>query len=171
MDFKNLNLSDFIRYVLSGFNFLLFVLIIPLLYLFPNKMENILNQSSFLMVSLLSIAIGYLIDILKFYQLTPEYNAKKAQFWKNMVDLLEIPKAQRSSYFALIKALSRKYSSYDLEQQQSKWVLVSHTAITFSISTIIWFSILIYHVLRSTISTRLIIPIIAIFILYSQLAI
>ncbi|RLC84152.1 MAG: hypothetical protein DRJ03_15050 [Chloroflexi bacterium] len=71
MDFKNVSLSEFVRYILTGFNFLLFVVALPTLYLQPDCVKDLLSDVSFLTISLLSVSVGYLLDTLKVYQFAP----------------------------------------------------------------------------------------------------
>jgi len=138
MDLKNLNLSDFVRYILTGFNFVLFVIVLPLIYFLPDQVVNVVSTSSFLTIALLSIAIGYLMDILKLYKLSPKHAQKKDRFMIRIAELLEIPLEQASSFFSLTSSLSKKYGAYELERRRSEWVLITHTAVTLIVSTVVW---------------------------------
>lgn len=162
MDFDKLSLSEFVRYILTGFNFLLFVIALPFLYLQPSMMKDLLSETSLLTVSLLSVSIGYLMDILKVYQFTPKFNAKKTQFRKEIAEILDIPQEQVSSYFSLVSKLWGKYSPYSLERRRSEWVLTLHTAVTLIVSIAVWCIVMVYEYLRAGITLRLSIPILAV---------
>lgn len=161
MDFKNLNIADFSRYILSGINFILFAIILPLIYLQPDTLKDLLAGNSFLSLSVLGIVIGYLLDILKVYQLTPRFKSNRQKFMKKVSEILDVPKEEVSSYFSLTTKLSSRFGNYDLERRRSEWVLALHTAATLILAIIIWCSIIAYEVWFKVFSTRSVIPIVA----------
>jgi len=161
MDFKNLNIADFARYILSGINFILFAIILPLIYLQPDTLKDLLAGNSFLSLSVLGIVIGYLLDILKVYQLTPRFKSNRQKFMKKVSEILDVPKEEVSSYFSLTTKLSSRFGNYDLERRRSEWVLALHTAATLILAIIIWCSIIAYEVWFNVFSIRSAIPIVA----------
>jgi hypothetical protein len=161
MDFKNLDLSDFARYILTGINFILFVIIFPVIYLQPDRVNDLLAGNSFLSLSVLGIVFGYLLDILKIYHLTPRFKSNRQQFFKKISGILDIPKEEVSSYFSLTTRLSTRFGNYDLERRRSDWILTLHTAVTLILAIIIWGSIIVFEVWYEVISIRSVIPIIA----------
>ena len=40
MDLKNINFTDFIRYSLTGLNFILFVVLLPVIYIYPGQIQS-----------------------------------------------------------------------------------------------------------------------------------
>ena len=164
MDFKNLNIADFARYILSGINFILFAIILPLVYLQPDTLKDLLAGNSFLSLSVLGIVIGYLLDILKVYQFTPKFKSNRQSFMKKVAEILDVPKEDVSSYFSLTTKLSNKFGNYDLERRRSEWVLALHTAVTLILAIVIWCSIITYEVWSQTFSSKSVIPIVAVII-------
>jgi hypothetical protein len=162
MDFKNLNIADFARYILSGINFILFAIILPLVYLQPDTLKDLLAGNSFLSLSVLGIVIGYLLDILKVYQLTPRFKSNRQGFMKKVAEILDVPKEEVSSYFSLTTKLSNKFGNYDLERRRSEWVLALHTAVTLILAIVIWCSIITYEVWSQIFSSKSVIPIVAV---------
>lgn len=59
MDFKNINFTDFVRYSLTGLNFILFVILLPAIYFESNLIKDIVSDTSVLTILLFSIVIGY----------------------------------------------------------------------------------------------------------------
>jgi len=110
-------------------------------------MEQFLGIDGVVVIALLSIAVGFLLDTLKLYQLTPGYTARKAKFLKAFADALNIPIEEASSYFSLATQVSRERGITELELRQSQWILADHTAKVFSISVPFWACIFIWHVL------------------------
>jgi len=161
MDFKNLNIADFARYILSGINFILFAIILPLIYLQPDTLKDLLAGNSFLSLSVLGIVIGYLLDILKVYQLTPRFKSNRQKFMRTVSEILDVPKEEVSSYFSLTTKLSSRFGNYDLERRRSELVLALHTAVTLILAIVIWCSIIAYEVWFKVFSTRSVIPIAA----------
>jgi hypothetical protein len=149
MDLKNLNLTEFIRYILTGFNFIFFVMVLPSFYVQPALIKDLVSETSFLTILLLSIAIGYLLDILKIYQFTPRFEANKKRFMDAIATTLDIPREQAASYFSLTSNLWHKYGVYDLERRRSEWVLAMQTAITLIISTLVWAGLSLFYWFQS----------------------
>ena len=158
----DISLSEFVRYILTGFNSLLFIIILPISYLQPDILLYLLSEASFLTIALLSLCVGYLLDILKIYQFSPHFKVKRAQFRDEIANILGIPKEQVSSYFSMVSKVWGKYSPYDLERRRSEWVLMLHTAIILDVSVIVWGTILMYQYFRSISGVWLIVPVVAI---------
>ena len=161
MDLKNINLSEFIRYILTGFNFILFILVLPLMYLVPEATRTVFTDPSFLSIALLSIAFGYMLDILKVYEFAPKFKQKNIEFRKAVAEVLGIPDSQAASYVSLVYKLWGKYSFYDLERRRSEWALSLYTGVILSLATFIWAAISIYKFLVIGLDARLTIPILA----------
>lgn len=164
MNLKNIDIAVIIRYVLSGFNTIILLFVLPLLYINSSFIKFLLSQSSALTILLLSVAIGYLIDILKLYQLVPKYRSLKNKFMSEISELLSIPESDVSSYFTISINLSKKQDTMDLVRRQSEWILISNTAIMFFLSTIIWILIFTYNLIKLGITSSLIIPILIVLI-------
>lgn len=158
MDIKGFDISDFIRHVLTGFNFFLFVLILPLLYVQPSLLSGLISETSFFLIFFLSIAIGYLFNILKIYKLVPHYKKTGDTFWNDIVNTLGISKKEAIAYFYLASNLSKKYGPYDLIQSRSQRVLMQNTSAILIISLPGWVYIIIQEVSKIGISWRLTIP-------------
>lgn len=163
MDFKNLDISEFIRYILTGFNFVVLVILLPALYLAPDLTKNVLADASAIIIILISIAIGYFMDILKVYQMTPKFNTKKNLFMDGVAKTLEIPREQASAHFSLASKLCMKYGIYDIDKRRSEWVLMLETGVALVVSSVIWSLIFVLELFNLPISFRSAIPISAIF--------
>jgi hypothetical protein len=127
MEFKNLEISEFIRYILTGFNFVLFIIILPTAYKNPGLTKELLSSSSFFVVILLSVAIGYLLDILKAYQMTPKFASKRAQFMDAIAQTLNVPNQYASNYFSLASKLMKKFGMFSVDRDRAEWVLMLNT--------------------------------------------
>ena len=158
----NVSLSEFVRYILTGFNFLLFIVVLPLSYLQPNILRDLFSEASFLTIALLSMSVGYLLDTLKAYQFSPKFKPNKIHFRKAIADVLDVPQEQASSYFSIVSKVWGKHSPYDLERRRSEWVLMLHTAITLLISVVVWIIIALYRYVQFGIGMWLSLPILAI---------
>jgi hypothetical protein len=97
MDFKNLNFTDFVRYSLTGLNFILFVILLPAIYFAPGLIKDLVSETSVLTILLFSIAIGFLMDMLKVYQFAPKYSRNKIAFRKKSRRYWESPLNRRAA--------------------------------------------------------------------------
>jgi tellurite resistance protein TehA-like permease len=160
MDLKNINLSEFIRYILTGFNFIFFVVTLPLIYLYPSTIKELLTETSVLTISILSIAIGYFLDIQKVYQLIPNFKKKNREFRNEVAKALEVPVEQAASYVSLVYHLLGKFDLYNIERRRSEWALSLYTVVILLWAAIIWIIILLYKYLTIGILPTLLIPLI-----------
>ncbi|MGB8983361.1 MAG: hypothetical protein WCC12_15920 [Anaerolineales bacterium] len=158
MDFKNLNFTDFVRYSLTGLNFILFVILLPAIYFAPNLIQAIISETSVLTILLFSIAIGFLMDMLKVYQFAPKYTLNKRAFRKKIAEMLEIPVEQASSYFSITTKIWDENSPYNFERRRAEWVLVMHTAAALFLSSFVWLSLAVSEYLRRGLSERFYLP-------------
>jgi hypothetical protein len=163
MDIKGFDISDFIRHALTGFNFFLFVILLPLLYIQPALLSIWVSEASFFLIFFLSTAIGYLFDILKIYKLAPKYKKTSDSFWDDIANLLEVPKKETMPYFYLASNLSKKHGPYDLIQPRSRRVLMQNTSVILLISIPVWVYVVFQDANQAGFSWRLIIPFFIIF--------
>jgi hypothetical protein len=159
MDLKNINLSEFIRYILTGFNFIFFVVAIPLAYLYPNTAKELLTETSVLAVFVLSLAIGYFLDIQKVYQLIPSFKTRNMEFRTEVAKVLDVPIEQAPSYVSLVYHLWGKFDLYNIERRRSEWALSLYTVVILFWATIVWAMVLMYKYLTTGLSPNLMIPI------------
>ena len=165
MDLKNINLSDFVRYILSGFNFIVFIIVLPSIYFSPSLLIDLLSGNSVLALFLGSISVGYLMDILKVYQLAPRFQKNKTKFRTAIAQILDVSVEDAARYVSITSKLWSEHSSYNLDQRRAEWVLTLHTAVTFSISVFIWGFAAVYEYINSeNFSSSLILPIAIAFI-------
>lgn len=158
MDFKNINFTDFVRYSLTGLNFILFVILLPAIYFESNLIKDIVSDTSVLTILLFSIAIGYLMDMLKVYQFTPNFRKNTAKFHKKIAGLLEVPVEQAGSYFSITSKLWDENTSYSLERHRAEWVLILHTAVILFVSIFVWVFLVINNYITNGFSISLYIP-------------
>ena len=158
MDFKNLDFTDFIRYGLAGLNFILFVILLPVIYFSASQTGNLLSQTSVLMMLLFSIAIGYLMDMLKVYQFAPNFNRNKSKFRKQISEILGIPVEHAGSYFSITSKMWDENSNYNFERRRAEWVLILHTAATLFISFFVWVILTVNNYLNKGFSSSLYLP-------------
>lgn len=158
MDFKNINFTDFVRYSLTGLNFILFVILLPAIYFESNLIKDIASDTSVLTILLFSIAIGYLMDMLKVYQFTPNFRKNTAKFHKKIAGLLEVPVEQAGSYFSITSKLWDENTSYSLERHRAEWVLILHTAVILFVSIFVWVFLVINNYITNGFSISLYIP-------------
>lgn len=158
MDFKNIQLSELIRYVLAGFIFILFVVILPSAYLKPNSVKDILSNSSFLALAVLSTTIGYLLDMLKAYQFTPNFRSKRESFFEKLAETLGVQKEYANNYFTLTTKLVRKHGFFDEDRTRAEWFLMLNTGLVMVLASFVWFTILFYQLFHHTPAMQLLVP-------------
>jgi hypothetical protein len=159
VEIQNIDITDFVRYVLTGLNFILFVALLPTVYFAPNLISSLASGTSGLLILLFSIAIGYLFDMLKVYQFAPNFNKNKAEFRKQISDLLDIPIEHAGSYFSITSKLWDENSTYKFERRRAEWVLILHTAAAFFISAFVWIFFIVNNFLQSGFSKSLYVPV------------
>lgn len=162
VDLNGFSLSEFIRYILTGFNFLLFVIGLPLFWLVPTTTKDWILGTSFVFGLLLCISVGYLFDILKIYQFTPKFKKNRTEFRENIAHILGVSIEEASSYFSLVSKLWGAYSPYDLERRRSEWVLTLNASVTLMISVAVWAIIGITVFIANGFYLGLIIPVLAV---------
>ncbi|MBU2611962.1 MAG: hypothetical protein KJ606_13615, partial [Chloroflexi bacterium] len=150
------------RYSLTGLNFILFVLLLPAIYFAPNLIKDLVSETSVLTILLFSIAIGYLMDMLKVYQFAPNFNKNKAKFRKQISDLLEIPVEHAGSYFSITSKMWDENSTHNLERRRAEWVLILHTAAALFISLFVWICLVFNDYLQIGFSKSLYVPVLII---------
>ncbi len=160
MDFKNLNFTDFVRYSLTGLNFILFVILLPAIYFAPDLIKGLVSETSVLTILLFSIAIGYLMDMLKIYQFAPNFNKNKADFRRQISEVLEIPLEQAGSYFSITSRLWDANSTYNFERRRAEWMLILNTAAALFISLFVWMFLAIDSYFKNGFSNNLYLPIV-----------
>lgn len=160
MDLKNINFTDFIRYSLTGLNFILFVVLLPVIYISPDQIQSLISETSVLTILLFSIAVGYLMDMLKIYQFSPNFKRNKANFRKRISEILEVPVEYAGSYFSITSKIWDKNSSYNFERRRAEWILVLNTAFIFFVSMVVWIFIMINEFVKNGFSNSLYLPIV-----------
>jgi hypothetical protein len=169
MDFKNINLTEFVRYILTGLNFLLFVLFLPYIFVYSSFPTGLSVEESFLTISLLSVTIGYLLDILKLYHFTPKFRKNRDAFRKVVCEIFTVPSDEAASYHSMTTKFWEKNTNYDLRRRRSEWLLGLQASVTFVLSSIVWAGIFSFTVVMNGWTTNLLIPMFA-FILSLTLA-
>ncbi|MBN2117818.1 MAG: hypothetical protein JW730_14680 [Anaerolineales bacterium] len=159
MDLKNLNFTDFVRYSLTGLNFILFVILLPVIYFMPGSLRDLVSETSVLVILLFSIAIGYLMDMLQVYQFALNFRKNKAVFWQQVAETLEIPVEQARSYFSITSVIWDENSAYDFGRRRAEWVLIFHTAAALFISLFVWIFLVVSSYLKNGFSDSLYLPI------------
>ncbi len=159
MDFKNLNFTDFVRYSLAGLNFILFVLLLPAIYFVPGSLKDLVSETSVLTILLFSLAIGYLMDMLKIYQFIPKFNKNKIAFRKQIAEALDIPVEQAGSYFSVTSAWWDENNNSHFERRRAEQVLVLHTAAALFLSCFVWIFFAVHSYIASGFSDGLYLPV------------
>lgn len=145
MEVEKFSLPDFVRYMLSGVNFIGLLVLLPLAHLNPSLLKEIMKAGTIFGVLLICVTFGFLLDMLKIYQISPFYKKRRDALMTDLADTLEIQTGQASTYFSLISQLSRRDWSYNLAKRQSEWILIVNTAIICGVATALWLGIAIYH--------------------------
>ncbi len=159
MDFKNLNFTDFVRYSLTGLNFILFVVLLPAIYVAPGLIKDLISEASVLTILLFSIAVGYLLDMLQIYQLAPNFRRNKNKFWEQVSETLEVPLEEAGSYFSITSVMWDENSNYNFGRRRAEWMLIFHTAASLLVSLVVWASLILFSYLKSGFSNSLYVPV------------
>lgn len=162
MDVKDFNVSEFVRYVLTGFNLLFFALVLPLVWFDSAVVKEWAGDSSFLLGILLSVSLGYLMNILKIYQFTPGFSHNREQFHRDIAEQLEVTSEEASSYFSLITELWDSSSVYNLERRRAEWILALNTAVILMLSILVWLLLAFMRFLQIGMDATLVLPALAI---------
>ena len=166
MDIKNINFTDFVRYSLTGLNFIFFVILLPTIYFAPDLLRDLVSETSVLTILLFSIAIGFLMDMLKVYQFAPNFNKNKTEFRKQISEILEIPVEHAGSYFSITSKMWDENSNYNFERRRAEWILILHTAATLFISIFVWVFLVISDYLKNGFSNSLYLPAIIVLVVF-----
>ncbi|HEX2996397.1 MAG TPA: hypothetical protein VHP14_16345 [Anaerolineales bacterium] len=158
MDFKNLNFTDFVRYSLTGLNFILFVTLLPAIYFAPGMTKDLVSETSILTILLFSIAVGYLMDMLKIYQFAPNFNKNKTAFHKQISETLDVPIEQADSYLSITSSMWDENSTYHFERRRAEWVLILHTGAALFISFFVWIALVVSNYFENGFSRNLYLP-------------
>src|SRR5512138_1645359 len=159
MDLKNLNFTDFVRYSLTGLNFILFVILLPAIYFAPGVIKDLVSETSILTILLFSIAVGYLMDMLKIYQFAPNFNKNKNAFHKQISETLDVPIEQADSYLSITSSMWDESSTYHFERRRAEWVLILHTGAAMLISFFVWIFLVVNSYLENGFSRSFYLPV------------
>jgi hypothetical protein len=138
MDTGKFDLSEFIRYVLTGTNMLLFDILLPLGFVAPQLLEKVISVTETFGLAAAATVLGFLLDMLKVYQLAPGYRRRRNTFMSELAMELEIPPEHASTYYTVLTRLSKHTGFYSLTRRHSEWVLIVNTALVFALSAGIW---------------------------------
>jgi len=94
----------------------------------------------------ISFVVGYLLNSLKLYNLTPKYSKRKNKFLKKFADILEIKEEEATVYFSILIRFSRHGQGISLEKKQAEWHLLENTSKIFLVAVLQWIIILTYQI-------------------------
>lgn len=140
------NLTEITRYLIPGLNFILILILFPALF-FKTK----LSDNNILVLLLFSLAVGFLLDCIKFYKYIPFYRKThktiKQNFKSELTEFKNIFALQKIDVDDLQDTLmlvaSPEHSSKIL-WGLSRFVLLLNTAVIFFMGFILWFMFFIY---------------------------
>jgi hypothetical protein len=138
MDAGKLDLTEFVRYVLSGANFILFLILLPLGYYDLQKLEKLISIAQFFGLAALAVSIGFLLDMFKLYQLIPGYSSRRDSFMSEIATHMSIDEARASTYYSFVTKVSKSMGQFSLARRHSEWVLMVHTALIIAASAIVF---------------------------------
>lgn len=141
MDAGKLDLTEFVRYVLSEANFILFLILLPLGYYDLPKLEKLISLDQFFDLAALAISVGFLLDMFKLYQLIPGYSSKRDNFMSEIATRMPIDEARASTYYSFVTKVSKSMGQFSLARRHSEWILMVHTALIIATSAFV-FSVL-----------------------------
>jgi putative hydrolase of HD superfamily len=142
MDFKlqEITLPAFLWYILPGLNFVLAVIVIPLLLLNPNLLLAASSVGGLVLALLLALVAGFVMDSLKLYALGNQHEDKKDDFFNRLAQGLGTTRDQAA---VLIDALRMGLPEHGalgraVAFNHSRWVMMSHSAKCFILLAILW---------------------------------
>ena len=145
---KNLPLAFLIRHGLTGFVGILLFAIYPIA-VFDYDLFTHLTAGVALLMFFSSIAIGYLLNVMKVYQLMRHYKVNKALFFDTIAETLNVQRKEALYYFSKAADLERKLGGGDVNMAHVRWVMSFHSAFLFFLAAVIWLSCGIYYLFIS----------------------
>ncbi len=130
--------ADIVRYGFLGFYAMSIFILLPVFLTKTEAFAKGIALEHVVFFAVLSFPLGYLIDSIKLYQLTPGYGKRKRAFLEEYGKKLGVSSGNSSKYFTLAKDLRTPHLTISLGRKHSEWVLVDTTSKLFVISTVVW---------------------------------
>lgn len=142
MDFKlqEITLPAFLWYILSGLNFVLAVVAVPILLLNPKLLLHVSSVGGVVFVLLVALVAGFVMDSLKLYSLGNKHKKKKIDFFSRLAKELG---ATEENVAVLIDALRMGLPEHGslgraVAFNHSRWVMMTHSAKCFYLLAGLW---------------------------------
>jgi hypothetical protein len=139
-------------YVLPGLNLLTVCVAIPVLVLNLHRAAAVFSVSDLVGAAVLAIVIGFIMDAVKLYRVSPGYQAQKRAFHARLGIALGVKQEDVAKVFDIIRADVRAQdpSSRTVELDHSRWVMINHTSKTFFLGAAVWLAIVVTHAFSSS---------------------
>lgn len=143
---ESLPLPSLIRYGLTGMVAALLVFVSPYVLIEPSNMTKIASAEGVASLIFGGIVTGFILDAIKVYQFSPNYEDTKQKFFSNVAKIFDVPidKARRLSSRAVY--LEQSNNGGHILFQHSRWVMITTSSAIFIFSATIYtfFAIMFY---------------------------
>src|SRR5271157_4816553 len=120
---EDLPLYTFVRFVITGLVATLLYLVMPVAVLDPGALQTITNVGNVIGIVVMALTIGFVLDGLKLYQLSPGYRRRKSVFMKRIASTLAVREDEAPTYFVKVAELERTSGMADVALVHSRWVM------------------------------------------------
>jgi hypothetical protein len=139
-------------YVLPGLNLITFCIAIPALVLNLHGAAAAFSVDDLVGAAVIALIIGFVMDSVKLYRLTPRYRSQKSAFHARLGTALEIDQEDVGKIFEIVRSDVRAQEPLDrtVELDHSRWVMINHTSKTFFLAAGVWLGVGIVHATGSS---------------------
>ena len=86
LKFQEITLPVFVWYVMPGLNFVLTVIVLPILLIEPRSLSAFGNLGGGFLFLLLAVVLGFIMDSMKLYQLDRSYRNESPDFFRRIAE-------------------------------------------------------------------------------------
>ena len=119
-----LSLSTYVRFGLTGLVTLMLFAVVPTLIYVPQAFAAFNNVGGVVGITILSLALGFIVDGLKLYQFKVGYKARRTAFMGDIAVALDVERRLAPVYFVKLAQLERQRGLGYADLLHAKWVML-----------------------------------------------
>jgi hypothetical protein len=146
---------EFIRYFISGTLASLLLVIMPVLTMNPEMWSYFAGASGIVNIVLVILVMGFLVDTLKLYQISPFYKIRQQQFLIKFSGVLGVNSSEASTWFSVVSDTARIHGNTYLARKQSEWIMANHSAKILYIAFVLWLMIGVHFTVNNSLSHQI----------------
>ena len=134
--FDSLPLPTLVRYGLTGMVAVILFIVLPYVFLEPDIAIKFATPGGISVLVVGGIIVGFLLDALKVYQLSPGYKKTKQQFFNDIASVVNVQSDEAMAFSSRAVQLEKQNEGGNIFFQHSRWVMITTSGTLFSVGGI-----------------------------------